>query len=146
MTDIDNPDLSPVTPQAEQTPASDPAVGAEGQNETFSREYVEELRRESAKHRTNSKRADDLATALVRSYAETTGLLHDASDLAMTEDLLVEGVPDRLKVKEAVEVLIASKPHLAKIRPVGDIGQGALESSTVSGVAAFGSMLRDAAR
>lgn len=146
MTDIDNPDLSPVTPQAEQTPASDPADGRVGQDETFSREYVEELRRESAKHRTNSKRADDLAVALVNAYAEATGLLHDASDLTASDDLLVEGVPDRDKVKEAVGALIESKPHLAKIRPTGDVGQGVHSSSATSALGAFTTMLRDAAR
>ena len=113
-----------------------------GSGEGFSREYVEELRRESAKHRQNAKKADELARRLVASYVTATGRLHDARDLAFSDDLLdSDGYPDVAKVSEAVEALIVTRPHLAKIRPVGDVGQGIHESSP-SALTAFGSFLR----
>ncbi len=100
--------------------------GSESQPEVFSREYVEKLRAEAAQHRVKAKHADQLAQTLVTAYADSTGRLHDPSDLLYSEQLLDEetGMPDREKVAHAIEVLVQAKPHLAKLRVVGDVGQG----------------------
>lgn len=145
-TNPENTDQSPQeTPEQTGEPASTPEP-AEGQDETFSRAYVEELRTESARHRVNAKKADELSRRLVASYVEATGRLHDARDLAFSDDLMGEdGYPDLEKVTSAVEALIKERPHLARIRPVGDVGQGAASEGTSSGVTAFGDMLRSAA-
>lgn len=128
-----------------QEHSKSPAESDTETQETFSKGYVQELRSENAKHRTNAARADALATALVAAYVETTGRLHDASDLPVDDSLFVDGMPNRQKVTEAVEALIERKPHLAKIRPVGDIGQGHQGSESLNADALFGNMLRDAA-
>lgn len=124
-------------------PAEPPADAGD---ETFSKAYVDELRSEAAKHRVNAKRADELAQRLVTAFVEGTGRLHDARDLAFNDDLLGDdGFPDREKVSAAVEALIKDRPHLAKIRPVGDVGQGIASDSSTTGLAAFGDLLRNAA-
>jgi hypothetical protein len=134
----------PTEPEGHAKPA-EPKPGPPG--ETFTRAYVEELRQEAAKHRTNSKKADELAQRLVASLVDATGKLHDPRDLAFTEALLdPDGYPDPEKVTEAVEALIKDRPHLARIRPVGDVGQGVTSDSNPAGLAAFGNMLREAAR
>lgn len=114
--------------------------------DTFSRAYVEELRQEAAKHRTNSKKSDELSKRLVTSYVDATGRLHDSRDLAFSDDLMGDdGFPDPAKVNAAVEALIKDRPHLARIRPVGDVGQGFTGEQPPPGLAAFGNMLRSAA-
>lgn len=114
--------------------------------ETFPASYVRELREENAKHRKSATRADSLATNLVHAYAESTGRLHDASDVVVSDALFVDGMPDREKVAEAVEELIKAKPHLAKIRPTGDVGQGSSGSDSPNATALFGQALREAAQ
>jgi hypothetical protein len=133
-------------PESTETPAS-PASGTnDGEPDTFSRGYVEELRQEAAKNRTSAKRSDELSRRLVVAHAEATGRLHDARDLAVTDDLLDDdGYPDPAKVNDAVDALIKERPHLARIRPVGDVGQGAASETRSSGLMAFGDMLRNAA-
>jgi hypothetical protein len=111
-------------PPPEQQAAA-PAT-AENEPETFDRAYVENLRAEAAEHRVKGKRADAIAARLVTSLAASTGRLADPSDLPYDAALLDDdGVPDAAKVTEAVEALLAAKPHLASRRPTGDVGQGA---------------------
>lgn len=149
-TNPENTDQSPQeTPEQTGEPASTPDAAeatSEGQEDTFSRSYVEELRAESARHRIGAKRADELARRLVSSYVEATGRLHDPRDLAFSDDLMGEdGFPDPEKVTSAVEALIKDRPHLARIRLVGDVGQGVTNEGASTGLAAFGDMLRSAA-
>lgn len=110
------------------------APEGEQQPETFSREYVENLRAEAAEQRVKGKRADALAARLATAHAAATGRLADASDLAFDEALLDDdGLVDPAKVEAAVEALLAAKPHLASRTPRGDVGQGARpESDEVS--------------
>ena len=105
--------------------------GSEGKSgpDTFDRAYVESLRAEAAKHRVNSRRADALAMRLVLAIAEGTGHLADPTDLALTAELLPDlmdddGLPDRAKVHELIARTLAAKPHLGRVRPIGDVGQG----------------------
>ncbi len=137
------PQTAENAPSGTQTPPEQDN-GSESQPETFNREYVEKLRKEAAEHRVKSKRADQLASALVTSYADTTGRLHDPSDLPFSDELLDEdGLPDRQKVAHAVEALVTAKPHLAKIRVVGDVGQGVQGQQEV--MPSLAGMLRRAA-
>ena len=67
--------------------------------------------------------------------AASTNRLADATDLTFTPDLLDDdGLPDEVKVADAIEELLARKPHLASRRPRGsDVGQGATDDGdTVS--------------
>ncbi len=99
--------------------------GAEEPN-IFPRSYVEELREENARHRTKAKRSEQLTARLVTAYAAHTGKLADPEDLPFSEDLLDdEGMPERTKVVAAVDELLTRKPHLAAVRPSGNVGQGA---------------------
>lgn len=97
--------------------------------DTFPREYVEKLRDESAKYRTRAQRADDLAQRLHVALVAATGRLADPSDLAY-DDAHLE---DPAALEAAIDRLVATNPHLASRRPVGDVGQGATpESEPVS--------------
>lgn len=86
------------------------------------------LRREAAEHRTRAGRADALAAQLVEALAAADGRLQDPSDLGLSESLLTDGVPDKAKIGEAIEDLIARKPHLRSRRPTGVLPQGAEQS------------------
>lgn len=93
--------------------------------ETFPKAYVEQLRREAAEHRNKAKRSDELSRRLVTAIVARIGTLHDPTDLPFAESLLDDdGMPDDAKVTEAVKELAARKPHLVRIRPAGDVGQG----------------------
>jgi hypothetical protein len=91
--------------------------------DTFPRKYVEDLRTESAKHRTEAKEArealEPLQQRLLSMLVEKTGRLADPTDLAFDAALLDEGL------EAAIDALLETKPHLASRRVVGDIGQGA---------------------
>ena len=110
-------DQQPTDPQ--EPPQGEPTP--EGEPETFTREYVQELRDEAAKARVRAKRADDLAQEVFYSRVSALGRLADATDLPYDEALL----EDRAAMEAAVDALIAAKPHLADRRPVGSVDQGA---------------------
>lgn len=98
--------------------------------DSFPRSYVEQLRDESARYRQRAGRADEGDKRLL-----TATIAANAGDLADPADLLVyveadtlrddDGWPDPDLVAAAVAQLVTDKPHLARRRPVGDIGQGA---------------------
>ena len=92
--------------------------------DTFPREYVERLRRESAEHRTRAKRADDLAARVFRLEVAATGRLADPADLAFDEALL----DDPAALTAAIDDLLSRKPHLASRRPTGTVDQGVRET------------------
>lgn len=108
------------TEPTEQTGETDTGTGApvEDDAETFPREYVEKLRRESAEYRTRAKRADDLAAQLHTARVAATGRLADPADLPYAEDL------DDDALGAAIDELLTAKPHLATRRPRGDVDQG----------------------
>lgn len=87
---------------------------------TFSRAYVEKLRRESAGYRERAQRADELAQRLHTALVEATGRMADPTDLPFDTEHLDDA--DALSV--AIDELLARKPHLATRRPFGDVGQG----------------------
>lgn len=122
---------------ADQGPRTAPNVGGEGstleeapsepvEGETFSREYVQQLREEAASHRVKAKRAEALEMALREaSLREAAGpILEDVTDLAWSDTFEDEetGLPSSELIRQAAEELAERKPHLARVR--GDIGQG----------------------
>lgn len=98
--------------------------GAAGQSDTFPREYVESLRKESAGYRDRAKAAEERADALAkRLHAElvrANGTLVDPDALMFDP----EHLDDAEKLSAAIEALTEAKPYLKVRRPTGDAGQG----------------------
>lgn len=93
--------------------------------ETYSADYVRQLRAEAAERRLKAKKVDEANQRLVRSYAQADGRLVNAEELAFDESLLGEdGIVDREKVAAAVSELLLAKPYLATTRPSQVIAQG----------------------
>ena len=139
----EQPQTDDQTPDGIGVPETE-SEASESYSETFDRDYVQKLRNENSKYRVRSKKADDLAHALVAAFASETGRLHDPSDLAYSDELLDEqGMPSRDQVAAAVETLVSAKPHLAKIRVTGDVGQGVQGQS--DNMPSFGALLKQAA-
>lgn len=98
--------------------------------DSFPRAYVEQLRDEAARYRQRAGRAEEGDARLL-----TATIKANAGDLADPTDLLVyveadtlrddDGWPDPDLITAAVAQLVTDKPHLARRRPVGNIGQGA---------------------
>lgn len=132
-------DVQPTdTPETDEGGQNAPTPEAD-EAETFPRDYVEKLRKESADARVKAKRADDLAARLHTALVAATGRLADPSDLPFDEAHL----EDADALSAAVDALVAVKPHLASRRPFGAIGQGV--TPTPAGVDLAG-ILRAGAR
>ncbi len=118
------------TEQAEQpAPIEQPEVEAAQvdaeQVDTFSAEYVAQLREESAAHRVKAKRIDSANDRLVAAYAAADGRLVDVEALTFDEALLDgDGLVDRAKVADAIAALIEAKPYLASRTPATVLPQG----------------------
>lgn len=126
----------PVGQRADGTVPTEETGGVDESADTFPRAYVEELRAESAKHRTAAKEAaeavEPLQQRLFGLLVEKTGRLADPSDLAFDAALL-----DEEALTAAIDALLETKPHLASRRVVGDIGQGAgtpVEDFSLAGI------------
>lgn len=118
-------------PEVEMAPAVDETPEAErGQEvteereETFSRSYVEKLRKEAGDARVKAKDRDELAKRLHTNLVAATGRLADPTDLEFDEEHLTDGEA----LNAAIDELLARKPHLASRIPSGDIGQGATKN------------------
>lgn len=152
MNDDLNPDPTDVTPaESPQGVAQEPVepVGASVEGvgtpepsgepledpETFPRDYVVNLRKESAGYRDRAKRADDLAQRLHTALVDATGRLADSRDLPFDAAHLDD--PEALQ--EAIQSLLTERPHLASRKPMGDIGQGATSEPEAFGL---GGLLR----
>lgn len=92
-----------------------------GEPETFPREYVEKLRKESAGYRERAQQADLFAQRLHTALVAATGRLADPTDLPFD----VEHLDDPDALNAALDDLTERKPHLKSRRVVGDVGQGA---------------------
>ena len=101
------------------------------ENETFSREYVEELRSEAAQYRTRAKSADKYREALWAARVAADGRLVDADDLPMPDDA---DPLDADAVSAAVDELIERKPHLKRREAAGVVGQGLTDPQDDSAV------------
>lgn len=107
---------APVEPSpVEQPPAAAPTDPAEP--ETFSREYVEKLRRENASAREKAKTdaaaaAEAAKTELAQSIGKALGLVKD-DETVKPEDLLAQAQADR---QSAIDDANATKRDLAVLR------------------------------
>lgn len=88
--------------------------------DTFSRAYVEKLRKESAGYRERARLADDYAQRLHTALVSATGRLADPTDLPFD----AANLDDEQALSGAIDELLTRKPHLASRRPFGDVGQG----------------------
>jgi hypothetical protein len=113
-------------------------VPRDDEPETFPREYVENLRKESAKYRDRAKDRDGVAHRLHTALVAATGRLQDPSDLPYADAHIED--PDQLDA--AIDELLTRKPHLASHTPHGDIGQGV---SQASDSVSLGALLRKGA-
>ena len=114
-------------PEEEQIEGQEPETNEDTQNEgtpeneTFSREYVQELRSEAAEYRTRAKSADKYREALWAARVNADGRLVDADDLPMPSDA---DPLDADAVSAAISELIEHKPHLKRREASGVVGQG----------------------
>lgn len=117
---------SPAADAGTDPGADDPDTDAESGDEsaTFTREYVADLRREAAGHRsranTAEERAEELAQTLWWERVAALSLLADPTDLPYDAELL----DDRDGIRAAAEQLLAAKPHLRTRRILERVGQG----------------------
>jgi hypothetical protein len=101
---------------------------AEEAPESFSADYVRDLREEAAAHRIKAKRIDDANARLVAAYAIADGRLVDVEALTMSEYMLDDdGLVDPEKVAGAIADLIVAKPYLASRKPTTPLPQGVRE-------------------
>lgn len=114
--------------QADETPAQEDAPETEAV-QTFDADYVKALRAEAAEYRVKAKRADALAKQALNAMATADGRLIDPTDLAYTDDMTgKDGTLDAEAVRNAIDSLIETKPHLARRRPTAPVAQGARTS------------------
>lgn len=109
----------------EDEPAAEPAEtegepAGEGDQDTFSRDYVTKLRREAAGYRDKAKDRDALAQRLHVALVAADGRLADPEDLPYSEEYLED--PEALA--DAITELISRKPGLRAQQVTGDVGQG----------------------
>lgn len=94
------------------------------ESQTYPADVVRKLREENAKHRNRAKdaeaRVEELSRALFAARVAATGKLADPTDLPFDADLL----DDDTALNAAVDDLIAKRPHYAKRKITGDVGQG----------------------
>ncbi|WP_327083134.1 hypothetical protein [Mycolicibacterium conceptionense] len=117
----DEPPTEPTVVDADETTDTDDENDeTESNTDTFSRKYVERLRRENAGYRERANRADELARRLHTALIQATGRLADPTDLPFDAAHL----DDSDALETAIDELLTAKPHLASRRPFGDVGQG----------------------
>lgn len=105
----------------DQTQDQNQGEGEGDQQDSFPRDYVENLRKENAKYRNRAKHADALARRLFVAMVREDGRLADPNDLAFDEALL----DDPEGMSAAIGDLIGRKPGLRAQQVRGDVGAGA---------------------
>ena len=123
-------ETAPEQPQDDETTPPDVGVAendisaAEGDSEVFPREYVEKLRKENASYRQKAKDAESFSEGFAKrlhtALVAATGKLADPTDLAFDPEHLM----DETALADAIDRLIAEKPHLRARTVAGDVGQG----------------------
>lgn len=128
MTDnIETTETDENTEQEPQEVEQEAPEATEPEQDTFPRDYVEKLRKESAGYRERAKQAEPLRQALWEARVSATGRLADPTDLPLPDDA---DPLDAEQVDAAVEALLAAKPHLAARKVAGTVGQGQGENTT----------------
>lgn len=125
--DTQDAELQPADAEAAQEPAEEPVE----EPKVFDLTYVQKLRDESAKYRQRAAKADELGQRLHTALVSASGRLQDASDLPFNPEHLE--APEALE--QAIEALLAAKPHLASRKPSGFIPQGATAVSAAPSLA-----------
>lgn len=138
--DQENIETSATNDDAGQEEQDNEQPGVEEDKEqTFDRQYVEKLRKEAGDHRVKAKEQEETIDGLKRrlflNEVKGLGKLADPTDLPYDAEL----VDDPDKLKEAVDDLLARKPHLGRRVPNGDAGLG-VGSEHSSGVDILGIM------
>ena len=117
-------DDDPAADAAATETATDDADSPDDENDsgtdTFSRTYVEKLRRENATYREKARTAEHYAARLHTALVDATGKLADPTDLPFD----AEHLDDPEALTAAIDELLSKKPHLASRKPFGDVGQG----------------------
>lgn len=98
--------------------------------DTFPRDYVEKLRRESAGYRERAKRVDELERRLHAALVKADGRLADPADLEFN----VEHLDDPEALEAAITGLVERKPGLRARQYRGDVGAGKRGGSNVKPV------------
>ena len=123
-----NDDTPEIEAQADAPADEQLHPDAEEAPESFSADYVRDLREEAAAHRIKAKRIDDANARLVTAYATADGRLVDVEALALSEDMLDDnGLVDPEKVTAAIANLITAKPYLESRKPTTPLPQGVRE-------------------
>lgn len=130
-TTTEAPEAETEVPETEEQEAPETEAPEEQEEpQTFSREYVEDLRKEAARHRTSAKEArealEPLQQRLHGLLVAGTGRLADPTDLPFDPAHL----EDEEALTAAIDALLEAKPHLAPRRVSGDVGQGVGGPST----------------
>ncbi|MEH3135292.1 MAG: hypothetical protein PGN30_09860 [Mycolicibacterium neoaurum] len=121
-------DLAVIQPEKEESPSESTLDGKEDHSsagaDTFPREYVETLRKESAGYRERAKLADERAEALGRRLHRE--LVAAAARLENPDDLPFDAghLDDTTALTAALDALLTDRPYLAKRTVSGDAGQG----------------------
>ncbi|MGD9621246.1 MAG: hypothetical protein AB7G47_21435 [Mycolicibacterium sp.] len=117
-------------PEPGDETADETAEANDEKPDTFPREYVETLRKESAGYRERVKAAEansnQIAQRLHVELVRATGLLADPTDLPFDAAHL----DDNDQLTAAIEKLIESKPHLKARKIAGHVGQGPTSEPT----------------
>lgn len=96
----------------------------EAEADSFPRNVVEALRRESAGYRDRAKaaeaRADELARALFTARVAATGKLENPAEIAYNGDIL----DDADAITQAIEAAITDRPYIKARKVTGSVGQG----------------------
>lgn len=103
-----------------------------GDEETFPRKYVEELRTENGTYRNRAKdaeaKADELAQALWTERVRSLGVLADPADLPYDP----EALDDLEQIKAQADELLEAKPHLRTRQITERVGQGERGAEAIS--------------
>lgn len=110
-------------PDTEASTPDEPEDTAEGEPETFDREYVQKLREESKGYRTKLRdaeaKAEQYAHQLHAALVRADGRLHNPDDLPFHDDHLTDS--DALTA--GIDAVLLDRPYLGR-SPNGDVGQG----------------------
>lgn len=128
----DAPDTTPGTPG---TP--DPAAPPQSAPETFSREYVEELRRENARYRTERNTAAEQARTAAEQEAAKIIAAHE-SNIARLTDELGESWILAEKIKQSIDAGVPTDKLIAFAGALQGVDEASIKSSALSLKTLFG--------
>jgi hypothetical protein len=118
-------EAGPVPTDAVKAFQDTPEVSQDAEPQTFSADYVKQLRDEAAAHRVKAKRLDEANRRTVAGIAELDGRLINPAEITLTADMLDEnGIVDKSRVQAAIHALLQDKPYLAKRTPTTTLPQG----------------------